>query len=139
MGSFGASVLIVDDETVIADALAEILTKEGYKAFAAYDGVDAIDIALANPPDLLLTDVVMAGTNGIDLAVSIRNLFPDCKILLFSGQAVTRNLMAAAPAIAKEFRLLLKPIYPADLLRHIRTALETSENVGVTSKFTKQP
>ena len=88
------SVLIVDDESVIADTLTEILNRSGYAAIAAYDGESAMETALLKPPVMLITDVVLPGMNGIELAITIKRIFPDCKTLLFSGQAST----AASPA-----------------------------------------
>jgi CheY-like chemotaxis protein len=72
-------VLVVDDEPVIADTIAQILEKRGYAAIAAYDGEDAIQAALLNPPQLVISDVMMPGMNGIELGISIRRIFPDCK------------------------------------------------------------
>lgn len=80
-------VLVVDDEAVIADTLAEILSLSGFPAVAAYDGNGALGAALLQPPEMLITDVALPGMNGIELAVTIKRVYPDCKILLFSGQA----------------------------------------------------
>src|ERR1700741_1309162 len=87
-------VLVVDDEDVIADTLVAILTQNHISAMAAYNGKSALEIARIVPPDLLLTDVVMPGMSGIDLAIAIRQSIPDCKVMLFSGQAATVDLLA---------------------------------------------
>src|SRR5208337_2159245 len=85
-------VLVVDDESTIADTLAEILTRSGYAAMAAYDGEGALETALLMPPELLITDVVLPEMSGIELAITMRRVFPECKIILFSGQASTADL-----------------------------------------------
>ena len=54
-------VLVVDDESVIADTLAEILTRSGYTGVAEYDGDSALETALLMPPEMLITDVVLPG------------------------------------------------------------------------------
>jgi CheY-like chemotaxis protein len=109
-------VLVVDDESVIADTLAEILTRSGYTAMPAYDAEDALETALLMPPELLITDVVLPGMSGIELAVTIRRIFPDCRILLFSGQAATADLLASAGHSGHKFELLSKPVHPSELL-----------------------
>jgi CheY-like chemotaxis protein len=112
-------VLVVDDESVIADTLAEILTRSGYAGVAAYDGDSALETALLMPPEMLITDVVLPGMSGIELAITVRRVFPDCKIILFSGQASTADLLAAARKDGHHFTLLNKPLHPQDLLTRV--------------------
>ena len=112
-------VLVVDDESVIADTLAEILTRSGYTGVAEYDGDSALETALLMPPEMLITDVVLPGMSGIELAITIRRIFPDCKIILFSGQASTADLLAAARQDGHHFTLLNKPLHPQDLLTRV--------------------
>jgi CheY-like chemotaxis protein len=109
-------VLVVDDESAIADTLAEILRRTGYTAMPAYDAEEALETALLVPPELLITDVVLPGMSGIELAIKIRRIFPDCRILLFSGQAATADLLASANRTGHTFELLSKPVHPSDLL-----------------------
>ncbi len=122
--AFRPVVLVVDDESAIADSLASILKLSGYAAMAAYDGESALETALLVPPELLITDVILPGMNGIDLAIAVRRIFPECKVVLFSGQAATSNLLAAAGRSGHNFTLLTKPIHPGDLLAHITAALK---------------
>lgn len=113
------SILVVDDESSIADTLAEILIRSGYAARAAYDADSALEASLLNPPEMLISDVVLPGMSGIDLAITMRRIFPDCKIILFSGQASTADLLAAANREGHQFVLLNKPVHPTDLLARI--------------------
>jgi CheY-like chemotaxis protein len=112
-------VLVVDDESVIADTLSAILVKSGYAAVAAYDSEEAIETALLMPPDLLISDVVLPGMSGVDLAITIKRIFPDCRIILFSGQASTANLISEAATAGHHFLLLNKPVHPKDLLAQV--------------------
>jgi DNA-binding response OmpR family regulator len=112
-------VLVVDDESVIADTLVEILNRNGYAATAAYNAEEAMETALVTPPELLITDVVLPEMNGIELAITVRRVFPDCKILLFSGQASTTGLLASASSQGHQFSLLNKPVHPRDLLARV--------------------
>jgi CheY-like chemotaxis protein len=118
-------VLVVDDESVIADTLAEILTRSGYAAMPAYDAEEALETALLMPPELLVTDVVLPGMSGIELAIKIKRIFPDCKILLFSGQVATARLLATANAEGHRFQLLNKPIHPNDLLKEVSASFKS--------------
>jgi DNA-binding response OmpR family regulator len=118
-----AVVLVVDDEAVIADTLAMILEQSGIRALVAYDGESALAIANTVPPDLLLTDVAMPGMSGIDLAIAIRHSLPKCKILLFSGQASSMDLLGTARDAGQNFTILAKPLHPTELLARVSDTL----------------
>ena len=113
-------ILVVDDERRIADTLVIILNQSGFDASAVYTGTDAVDRARASHPDLVITDVIMPDMNGIDAAIQIREILPACKILLFSGQAATADLLEKARAEGHEFEILAKPVHPQDLLSKLR-------------------
>ena len=113
-------VLVVDDERVIADTLAMILNQSGFEARAVYSGEKAVELAASFTPDMLITDVIMADLNGIDAAIMIRALLPNIKILLFSGQAATADLLEKARAKGYEFEILAKPVHPQDLLSRLQ-------------------
>jgi CheY-like chemotaxis protein len=113
-------VLVVDDEHVIADTLAIILGQNGYDASAAYTGEEAVEKAKTVKPDLIISDVIMKDMNGIEAAIQIRKLLPACKILLFSGQAATADLLDNARQQGHEFEILAKPVHPADLLAKLK-------------------
>lgn len=114
-------VLVVDDERVIADTLAIILNQNGFDAHAVYTGTAAVDRARASRPDLVISDVIMPDMNGIEAAIQIRAILPGCKILLFSGQAATADLLEKARAQGHEFEILAKPVHPQDLLAKLRS------------------
>lgn len=127
-------VLVVDDESVIADTLAEILSRSGYTGIAEYDGDSALETALLTPPEMLITDVVLPGMTGIELAISVRRIFPDCKIILFSGQASTADLLASARTDGHHFTLLNKPLHPQDLLLRVSEGLKSNRPVAAQAK-----
>jgi len=114
-------VLVVDDERVIADTLATILNQNGFEASAVYTGAEAVARARTSRPDLVISDVIMQDMNGIEAAIRIRQNLPGCKILLFSGQAATADLLEKARAQGHEFEILAKPVHPQDLLAKLRT------------------
>lgn len=119
------SVFVVDDEDVIATTVAMILQlKGGFRARAFTKPLEALEAARVDPPDLLISDVIMPRLSGIDLAIQVREHCPHCKVLLFSGQAVTAHLLDTARANGHNFELLLKPVHPSDLLARIQTLME---------------
>jgi CheY-like chemotaxis protein len=111
---------VVDDEEVIASTLAAILKVSGFSATAFSDPWEALKTAESQPPSLVISDVIMPGMNGIELAVQLRSKYPNCKILLFSGQAATADLLESARSEGHDFVLLEKPIHPSDLLAAIK-------------------
>ena len=113
-------VLVADDERVIADTLAMILNQSGFEARAVYSGEKALELASAFRPDMLISDVIMADLNGIDTAIRIRASLPGIRILLFSGQAATADLLEKARRDGHEFDILAKPVHPQDLLNKLR-------------------
>ncbi|HTH41680.1 MAG TPA: response regulator [Terracidiphilus sp.] len=118
-GEYRHSILVVDDESAIADTMSEILSRNGYLAIPTYDAEQALETALITPPELLITDVMLPGMSGIELAITIRRIFPDCKILLCSGQAIALDLLASARNEGHHFTLLTKPVHPRDMLARV--------------------
>jgi CheY-like chemotaxis protein len=109
-------IFVVDDEPVIASTLAVIFNRNGYSARCFTDPIEALAAAQSDAPDLLISDVAMPGLSGVDLAIQMRARYPECKILLFSGQAATLDLLENARAQGHDFHLLLKPVHPSELL-----------------------
>ena len=113
-------VLIVDDESVIADSLATIFRASGFEARSVYSGERAVELAPSFEPDVLISDVIMRGMTGIEVATYVRQQFPACRVLLFSGQAATADLLEKAHAQGYDFEILAKPVHPQDLLTKLR-------------------
>lgn len=85
-------IFVVDDEPIIASTLAVIFNRNGYSARCFTRPTDALTAAQSDIPDLLISDVAMPGFSGVDLAIQIKARHPECKILLFSGQAAIANV-----------------------------------------------
>jgi DNA-binding NtrC family response regulator len=117
-------VFVVDDEFIIATTLATILQRNGFDAVSFTDPAEALKAAFMSVPDLLISDVVMPGLSGIELAILLRERHPECKVLLFSGQAATADLLEAARKKGHGFEVLAKPIHPTDFLKKIRNVTE---------------
>ena len=113
-------ILVVDDEALIADTIVQILNRNGFIAEAAYSGADAINLAKKHCPELVLSDVMMPHVDGVEAAIAIREACPDTRIVLFSGQAATVEILARARQRGHDFELLPKPIHPTQLIKHLR-------------------
>jgi DNA-binding NtrC family response regulator len=109
-------IFVVDDEKCIADTLVAILRNSGYEALAFYDAQSALEQVESFSPELVISDVVMPGMNGVEMAVLIRERHPACRVLLFSGQAATADLLEGARRRGYDFELLAKPVHPTVLL-----------------------
>lgn len=120
-------VFVVDDEVVISTTLAMILRAEGFDARAFHEPMEALRSAFAMPPDLLISDVVMPQMSGIELAIQLRSQCPGCKVLLFSGQSGTSDLLRAARASGHDFEILTKPVHPTDLLAKVHNFLNADD------------
>ena len=114
-------VFVVDDEQVIASSLAMILCHEGFDATPYTLPLDALEASRSKAPDLLISDVLMPRLSGVDLAIQVQENCPECKVLLFSGQAATAPLLESARASGHDFELLSKPIHPTELLKKIQS------------------
>jgi CheY-like chemotaxis protein len=126
--------LVVDDERLIADTLSVILAKSGYSVLTAYDGRTALELARETPPTLLLSDVMMPGMTGIDLAIAIRQSAPSCKVLLFSGYAATVDMLTEVRDAGHNFSVLSKPIHPSDLLKSLSEMIDAPNHFPQSSR-----
>jgi DNA-binding NtrC family response regulator len=114
-----ARIFVVDDEPVIASTLAAILQMNGFSARFFTCPLEALTAARTKAPDLLISDVTMPGISGIDLAIKMKAHYPKCKVLLFSGHPTSLALLEDARAQGHDFRLLLKPVPPGEILSEI--------------------
>jgi len=120
-------ILIVDDEPAIAESLSEILRAAGYEVAMATSGEDAVRDAEKFSPEILLTDVLMPAMNGFELALRVKEMLPNCRLLLFSGQASTAQLAKEQSErftrMGYRFELLPKPLHPDALLKVLEESL----------------
>ena len=119
MSQIARRIFVVDDEVLITQSLALILARRGFVVSSFNDPLEALEQMKTTPPDLLISDVMMPQLSGVDLAIRVRKLSPECRILLFSGQAGTADLLRAAHRDGHNFRLLQKPVHPNELLEEI--------------------
>ena len=117
------TVLLCEDEEAVRLLGCRILEAAGYTVLAAGSGQDALELAEGRegPIDLLLTDVLMPGLNGPELARTLRASRPDLAVLYISGYSA--DVLAAQELRAEEVDLLEKPFRPVELLERVSLAI----------------
>ena len=116
------SILIVDDEAETRSLLQEIMEKEGYEVQTAPDGHTALDLLIRKTPDVVLSDIQMAGMNGIDLLRAIHHRIPETQVILLTAYG---SLSTAVEGIkAGAFDYLSKPFVLDEVRGGVRRALD---------------
>jgi two-component system, cell cycle response regulator CpdR len=120
-----ATILVVDDDHDVRDTISAIIRSAGHKVASAADGEDALDLLDSDfPLDLLVTDIVMPGMNGLHLAKLVRERRPTVRILYISGFSQSPEVVSGQ----RFGKLLSKPILPKDLRREVADALTARPN-----------
>ncbi len=119
-------ILIVDDESAIADTLQMIFQMQRYDARVAYSAEGAAEVIAAWEPELAILDVILPEMNGIDLAIVIKANYPKCHVLLFSGHTNTSMLLEEAGRKGHNFEVLAKPVMPDLMLERASELLSAS-------------
>jgi DNA-binding NtrC family response regulator len=128
MGDRGVRVLLIDDDALVRDTLAETLGSEGIEVDGLASAEDALILLGAGQvPDVLVADIDLgAGLSGVDLADIARERHPDIEVILISGsQRVPRH-----GGLGRRERFLEKPFAPATLADAIRAAASASSGPG---------
>lgn len=120
----GMSVLIVDDEPAVRDALRRSLTFEGYETELAVDGLDALEKATAQEPELIVLDVLMPRMDGLTAARRLRAAGVRVPILMLTARDTVGDRVTGLDAGADDY--LVKPFELDELLARIRALLRRS-------------
>ena len=84
---------------------------------------DAVSVLSTIGPDILISDVVMGDRSGVEVAIVARELYPECQVILISGNATTGDLLEEARQDGHDFTCLAKPIHPMELLAHLKDSV----------------
>ena len=114
-------ILVVDDETNIANSLKEILSDEGYDVSVTEDGLNALDMIQSDPPDLLLLDVWLPGMDGIEVLKTVKTYHPEIEVLVMSGHGTIDTAVKATKLGAFDF--IEKPFSMDSLTQSVKSAL----------------
>jgi DNA-binding NtrC family response regulator len=118
----GVRLLLVDDDSLIVNSLSEFLRLEGYTVDTASDGAQAVEMLAVNRYNLVLTDVNMPRSNGLELLRNIRSNYPDVVVLVITGYGTIENAVEAVKMGAFEY--LTKPIIDDEIRVTIQKALK---------------
>src|SRR4051812_1042243 len=116
-------ILLVDDEPAVLKALRRTLTWDGYQIFTSTNAADALELMTVDPVDLVVSDNMMPGFNGIDLFAQMHKLWPDTVRIMLTGVSDHEVALSALERGAI-FRYLTKPWDETDLRITVRQAME---------------
>lgn len=119
-----ARILLVDDDQPIRAALRRAFDREGYTVLEATNGIEALKVVESQPVDLVVTDIIMPDSEGIELTFALRKLHPTLPVIAMSGGgdwAPEPYLAIARTAGAAH--VLVKPFVTDDLLACVRSTL----------------
>lgn len=120
----GSTVLVVDDEAAVLQIAARSLQSSGCRVLLASDGGAAIELVDRHgPPDLVLTDLIMGGMDGAELARRLRDRWSSIPIVFMSGYS--ENHLRQVGALEGVYELMEKPFTPQELVRRVFAALAT--------------
>jgi CheY-like chemotaxis protein len=117
------TVLVVEDQDEVRGLATRVLKAHGYRVLEAADGASALALVESHPGpiDLLLTDVVLPGMNGRELAACLKKLLPAVKVLYTSGY--TYNVIAHRGVLDRDVAYIAKPYTPDGLAAKVREVL----------------
>ncbi len=126
-GTNGATVLLVDDYARLRELARKVLSRQGYRVLAAPSAREALDLARRSGGrvDVLVTDVVMPGMSGPELARALQAIRPETAVIYMSG--FTGDVLDQRGVDPEEAAFLGKPFTPASLSRKVREVLATRE------------
>ncbi|MBE9564767.1 MAG: response regulator [Proteobacteria bacterium] len=124
------SILIIDDEEDIRDALQMVLESVGHEVKVASNGNEAVELQRGEPADLIITDIIMPGKDGVETIKEIRQEFPGIRIIAISGgggvqpaeyvpEAITTTAYLAAAKEAGADMVFTKPFERKDLIQAV--------------------
>jgi two-component system response regulator MtrA len=118
-----AKILVVDDDTALAEMIGIVLRAEGFDLAFCADGAEALDTFRTSNPDLVLLDLMLPGVNGIQVCASIREE-SGVPIIMLTAKSDTADVVKGLESGADDY--VVKPFNPKELVARIRTRLRPS-------------
>lgn len=120
MRDMNARILVVDDDTALAEMIGIVLRTEGFEPFFSADGSDAVDAFHRTQPDLVLLDLMLPGMDGIEVCSIIRQE-SGVPIIMLTAKSDTADVVRGLESGADDY--VVKPFNPKELVARIRTRL----------------
>jgi len=131
-----AAVLLMDDNVAFVEIMAQVLTHAGHQAWVANGGQEGLRLLDQHPVDLVITDVVMPGQDGIETILRLRKTHPKLPVIVMSGDSPRHAALYLSTAQKLgALKTLAKPFSAATLLNavtealHLKPADESPKNV----------
>lgn len=126
-------ILVVEDETQLADALSEILKRHRYAVDTVYNGIDGLDNALTDIYDCIVLDIMLPGMNGIEILRNIRNEKISTPVILLTARSEIEDKINGLDCGADDY--LTKPFVTGELLARIRALTRRKGEIVDDSKL----
>jgi CheY-like chemotaxis protein len=123
MGNIMARILIVEDEKLINIMFRESLEHAGYETESAYDGQEGVDMHRKHPFDLIVADIMMPRTDGVQMINELRESFPSVKILVVTAISLSGSYYRDMKIKLAGIPILQKPITKDTLISKVRELL----------------
>ena len=120
------TILVVDDHEEIREALAEILEEEGHEVLQAIDGLTALDVVAATPPDVILLDIAMPGMDGLETLRRLKAM-PECSklpVIMVTAQGDRQNMVKAVQLGVRDY--VTKPWEPGEVEMCVNWAIKAA-------------
>ncbi|MBQ7921432.1 MAG: response regulator transcription factor [Clostridia bacterium] len=127
------NILVVDDDREIVDSICIFLTGEGYKAFKAYDGIEALEILSENDIHLMILDIMMPKLDGIKTLLKLRET-RNIPVILLSAKSEDNDKIFGLTAGADDY--VTKPFNPSELIARVKSQLRRYTTLGSIAKDT---
>lgn len=121
-----AKILIIEDDERLAGIIKRGLEEEGYSTSVAFDGFSGLDLALNHDFDLIISDIILPGINGLDLCRQIRQHKPFIPIIMLTALGTTDDKVEGFDSGADDY--LVKPFEFRELSARIRSLLKRADN-----------
>jgi CheY-like chemotaxis protein len=124
------SILIIEDDDTFRAVLNHVLVEEGYKVITASNGLKAINILKKETPDLIITDIIMELSDGIEIIMHVKKNYPTCKIIAVSGggRGNADEYLDAAYSLGAD-HILTKPFLLPDLVITVNKLLQVNDQL----------
>jgi CheY-like chemotaxis protein len=129
-----AKILVVDDEVEVGAAIRRVLERAGYAVTLANNATEGLEAVAQQPPDIVITDIIMPKVHGVELIKTLRERYPRIRIIAISGggsfgplgykpEAISTHAYLAAAREAGAQEILTKPFDLTDLIAAVRRLL----------------